>query len=121
MLCRMFSLTTYAFKKCKCIIWNWWGLHMPRKRVIKPRLWLFAMASFTLIFFLFYSLQGKLLSQQDMEIKQLTEQKEQAEMTGKELSRKIDFTKTDTYVERVAREELGLLRPDEIRFVEAGS
>lgn len=100
---------------------NWWDQFMPRKRVVKPRLWLFLMAVISLAFLISYSLQGRLLTQKEREIEELRILREEIETTTKELARKIEFTKTDTYVERIAHEELGLLRPDEIRIVEAGS
>lgn len=39
----------------------------------------------------------------------------QAELT--ELREELAYAQTDEYVERVARDELGLLRPGEIRYV----
>ncbi len=37
------------------------------------------------------------------------------------LQRKIAFAKTSEYVERVAREQLGLLKKNEVRFVAGGN
>lgn len=34
-----------------------------------------------------------------------------------DLQKQIDFAQTDAYVERVARDELGLLMPGEVRYV----
>lgn len=34
-----------------------------------------------------------------------------------ELQSEIDFAQTDAYIERMARDELGLIMPDEIRYV----
>lgn len=78
------------------------------------------MAVFSLLFVIFYTMQGQLLVEKDNEIVELRTEKERVEMTNKELARKIEFTKTDAYVERVAHEELGLLKPGEMRLVGAG-
>jgi len=92
---------------------------MPRKRVVTTRFWIFAMISIAIIFFLVDRVQGNVHAQKDLEIISLREKKEQIEIENKELARKIEFTKTNTYIERVAHEKLGLLKPDEIRLVEA--
>lgn len=33
------------------------------------------------------------------------------------LQKEIDFAQTDAYIERVARDELGLIMPNEVRYV----
>ena len=38
-----------------------------------------------------------------------------------ELQEEIDFVQTDAYVERAARDELGLIMPGEVRYVNAAS
>ena len=36
-----------------------------------------------------------------------------------ELEKEIEFVQTDEYVERAARDELGLIMPGEVRYVNA--
>jgi cell division protein FtsB len=94
---------------------------MARRRVVKPKAWLFLLMAVGLIFCFLFAINGRVLTDKDAEIQALLDQKEQVALTNSELARKIEFAKTDLYIERVAHEELGLLRPDEMRIVEAGS
>ena len=51
----------------------------------------------------------------------LTEQRDQLVREIGELQEEIDFVQTDAYVERAARDELGLIMPGEVRYVNAAS
>ena len=73
-----------------------------------------------IVFIVFYFNQSGLMARNDDLIAQLTSQRDALVSANAQISRKIDFAKTDAYVERVAHDELGLARPDEIRFVSGG-
>ena len=90
---------------------------MNRKRTVKPRFWLLMMAALTFVFIFLYASQGNYMSRQSLKIEELEAQRTEKLSEKAALERKIAFTKTEKYVERVAHEELGLLRENEIRFV----
>ena len=55
------------------------------------------------------------------QVSALTEQRDQLVREIGELQEEIDFVQTDAYVERAARDELGLIMPGEVRYVNAAS
>lgn len=64
-----------------------------------------------------------IIRQQSMMAKQaedavlLEQQIEQIQRTNSELERKIQFTETDAYIERIARDQLGYIKEGEIKIV----
>ena len=58
------------------------------------------------------------LNQQNEEIQGLREQIAQTEDTNAELERLIQFTESEEYIEKVARERLGWVKKGEIIFIE---
>jgi cell division protein FtsB len=90
---------------------------MSRKKTVKPRFWLLMMAVLAVVFMSVYVSQGQYLSTQAGSIQALEQQRAQALDENAALERKIAFAKTSEYVERVAREQLGLLKKNEVRFV----
>ena len=93
---------------------------MGRKRIIKPRFWVLMMSALVLVFTCVYISQGSYIAQQEARIRELEDEYAQKLGDNQLLERKIAFSKTDTYVERVAHDQLGLLKSDEIRFVASG-
>jgi cell division protein FtsB len=94
---------------------------MSRKKMVKPRFWLLMMAVLAVVFMSVYVSQGQYLTTQAGNIQALEQQKAQALDENAALERKIAFAKTSEYVERVAREQLGLLKKNEVRFVSGGN
>lgn len=92
-----------------------------KKKTVKPRFWLLMMAVLAAVFFSVYVSQGQYLSSQAESIRALEQLKAQALNENAALERKIAFAKTSEYVERVAREQLGLLKKNEVRFVAGGN
>ncbi|MEG1516515.1 MAG: septum formation initiator family protein [Clostridia bacterium] len=90
---------------------------MTAKRIIKPRFWIFMMSMLVLVFGCVYISQGQFIERQDLRIDQLEMERAQRQDANAQLERQLEFTKTQTYVERIAHEELGLLKEGEIRFV----
>lgn len=88
--------------------------------MVKPRFWVILMAALTMVFGCVYISQGQYIQRQEDRIAQLRQESAQLLYENQMLERKIAFSKTDEYVERVAHNQLGLLREDEIRFVAAG-
>jgi cell division protein FtsB len=79
------------------------------------------MAVLAVVFMSVYVSQAQYLTTQATSIQALEEQKAQALDENAALERKIAFAKTSEYVERVAREQLGLLKKNEVRFVSGGN
>lgn len=94
-----------------------WGVLVTRKRNVKPRFWVMMMAILLVVFCGVYVSQAGYMGQQQAQIAQLEIQRDAVMAENAGLERKISFSKTNEFIERTAREELGLLKPGEIRFV----
>lgn len=62
--------------------------------------------------------QQSVLTQNAKEISELSAQKAQTEQTLDDLNDTADVYSSDEFVEKVARDELGLVRPDETVFID---
>ena len=94
---------------------------MSKKKTVKPRFWLLMMAVLAMVFCGVYISQNQYLSSQAENIQALEQLKSQALDENAALERKIAFAKTSEYVERVARDQLGLLKKNEVRYVVGGN
>ncbi|MGI5851272.1 MAG: FtsB family cell division protein [Caldicoprobacterales bacterium] len=92
---------------------------MKKKRyVVKPRLKIF-LALLALGYFGLSLLKQEIkINQQNERIHDLREQIVQAEDTTAELERLIQYTESEEYMEKVARERLGWVKKGEIIFIE---
>lgn len=63
------------------------------------------------------TLQPQILKNQD-KIAELTERKKYEKKRGEEIDRLKQDCDSDEYIERIAREKLGMIRKDEILFVD---
>jgi cell division protein FtsL len=62
--------------------------------------------------------QQRLISQKQDELARIEEQIVQAEQTAKDLERERDMLLSDTSIERIAREKLGMVKPGERVFID---
>lgn len=97
-----------------------WGAFMNRLRVVKPRFLLLVVAAFVAVFVVTFFIEGGYIARQKEKIAELEGVRASAVHRLSESERKIDFAKTDEYIERTARENLGLLKPGQVRYVPAG-
>ena len=94
-----------------------WGVFMSRKTNIKPRFWILMTLVVTCMFAIAYGAEARLMGNQQAEIDILQVQYQELRDQNAALDRQLAFSKTDAFIERAARNELGLLKPGEVRFV----
>ena len=94
-----------------------WCALVARKRNVKPRFWLILMAVLMVVGLGIIFSSDNFIRGQQLDIAQKELQKEEETKKNAVIERKIAFSKSDEYIERVAHEDLGLVKPDEIRFV----
>lgn len=82
----------------------------------KPRFWLFVLFFLVIISIGAHSLQKHHLTRQEQQIEELQAQRLELIQSNMDIQHKIDFTLTDTYIEREARSKLRLVKPGEILF-----
>lgn len=90
-------------------------------RQVCPRFWLLLTLTAALVFSISFLVTRGRLDAASVQVESLTAQRDQLVAEIGELQEEIDFVQTDAYVERAARDELGLIMPGEVRYVNAAS
>ena len=87
------------------------------KRRTTPKFWLVMIAVTAVVFGAsFLALQGR-LNRENRQLGEVTAYRDALSGQVEELSAKLEFAQTDDYVIRTARDELGMIMPDEVRYV----
>ena len=91
-----------------------------RAKTVRPRFWALLTLTFMLVLALVLISQNDYIRRQDEAIRELEDQREALLRGNEKLKSQIDYTYTDEYIIREAREKLGLLQSDEILFESNG-
>ena len=92
---------------------------MVGKYHIKPRFWLMLSLTAALVFSVSFLVARNRLDAAAAEVAALEAQRDQLVREIGTLQDVINFAQTDEYIERAARDELGLIMPGEVRYVNA--
>lgn len=92
---------------------------MVGKYRIKPRFWLMLSLTAALVFSVSFLVARNRLDAAAAEVAALEAQRDELVREIGALQDEISFAQTDEYIERAARDELGLIMPGEVRYVNA--
>ena len=96
------------------------GKSAPKQKLNVKRLAIVAAAAVFIIYFVYAMIAQQIaLSNKNKEIQSLEEQVSAANPETERLQKELDNLEDPEYLERVAREKLGLVRPNERVFVDA--
>ncbi len=96
------------------------GKSDPKQKLNVKRLAIVAAAAVFIIYFVYAMIAQQIaLSNKNKEIQSLEEQVSAANTETERLQKELDNLEDPEYLERVAREKLGLVRPNERVFVDA--
>jgi len=90
-----------------------------RRRIFKPRFWLIMTMIIVVGTFCAMSSQAQMLRLQNEELARLESQRDALREEKLVLERRLEFTYTDEFIIREAREKLDMLMPGEILFDDA--
>ena len=90
---------------------------MQRRISIQPRFWVFVIVVMLVCFSASYAVTQLRYGQVTEHVNALTQEKVGLMDRITELSDQLSYVRTDEYVERIARDELNMIRPGEIRYV----
>ena len=85
-------------------------------KTVKPRFWLIVMVIFAISMSCVYASQADYMDRQAEALAELEVTRKQLAAENADLQRRIDFTYTDEYIIREAREKLGLVGENDILF-----
>lgn len=92
-----------------------------RKYRVQPRFWLFLTALMVMAFSVSLLVANQRLSAETDNLNAKIDARDALVSTIGDLEEEITFTQTDEYIERAARDELGLIMPGEVRYVNSGT
>lgn len=84
---------------------------------IRPRFWLFIIALMLIAFGASFATAQRSLQEGQRMLDAATAEHRAMEQTVSGLREELEFVQTDEYIIRVARAELGMIMPGEIRYV----
>ena len=90
---------------------------LQRRISIQPRVWVFVIVVMLICFGTSYAVTQMRYGQITDHVDALNREKVGLMDRITELSEQLNYVRTDDYIERVARDELNMLRPGEIRYV----
>lgn len=84
---------------------------------VKPRFWLILIALMLSVSFALYTAQEDIIANQAAQIESLHQQKVAMEIEIASAERKLAFSKSDEYIERIAR-SWGMIKDNEVLYVQ---
>ena len=93
------------------------GVRRAMRRRVKPRFWVIMIALTVIVFATSFAVMSRRYAQGEQRLKQVQSDRDALILQVSALSDKLDFARTDDYVIRVARDELGMIMPGEVRYV----
>ena len=90
---------------------------MQRRVNVKPRFYIFILALMILCFTASFAVAQVHYSRMAAQVDHLTLERLALSNRITELNARLNYVRTDDYIERVARDELNMIMPGEIRYV----
>lgn len=87
------------------------------RRRVKPRFWAFMIAVTLIVFLASFAVTNHRYAQGAERLRRVREDRDELILQAETLADKLAFAQTDDYVVRVARDELGMIMPGEVRYV----
>jgi len=93
------------------------GVKQIMRRRVKPRFWGFMIAVTLIVFLASFAVMRIRYGYGAQRLAQAQSECDALEVEAKSLGEQLDFAQTDEYVMRIARDELNMIMPGEIRYV----
>ena len=93
------------------------GVRLVMRRRVKPRFWVFMIAVTVIVFGASFAVMQLRYAQGERRLAEARTVRDEMTMQVDALSDRYEFAQTDEYVIRVARDELGMIMPGEVRYV----
>lgn len=91
------------------------------RRRVKPRFWVFLIGVTLVVFMASFAVMRVRYAQGERRLAQARAEHDAMATQVNLLTDQLTFARTDDYVIRIARDELGMIMPGEVRYVNGGS
>ena len=108
------TINTCLFNKCREIL-TLGGIAMRRR--MTPKFWMFMIIVTILIFGLSFAVMQHRYVQGEIQLQQIKAYRDQLTLDVQDLNHQLAYVQTDDYIMRAARDELSMILPGEVRYV----
>lgn len=95
---------------------SWWE-DLPMRRRVTPKFWLIMIALTLVVFGASFAIMQNRYVQETQKLAQVTDYRNALTSEVAALSEELEYVQTDEYIVRAARDELGMIMPGEVRYV----
>lgn len=93
------------------------GVNGIMRRRVKPRFWVLMIVVTAVVFLSSFAVMQLRFNQGAARLAQAESERDALALQARTLSDQLEFAATDDYVIKVARDELNMIMPDEVRYV----
>lgn len=91
------------------------------RRKTTPKFWAFMIITMLVIFICCFIVVWNQYARGRNRLEQVEAYRDELVQQVEDLSEELEYAQTDDYIERAARDELGMIKPGEVRYVNSGS
>ncbi len=87
------------------------------RRRTTPKFWVFMIATMLIVFSVSFGVLQYRYSEGERQLARIREYRDDLDLKVRELNDELEYVQTDAYIMRAARDQLGLIMPSEVRYV----
>ena len=96
-------------------VWIREGFRVRRRTT--PKFWLFMIVTMLIVFSVSFGVLQHRYSQGERQLAQIRDYRDDLDLQVRDLKDELEYVQTDAYIIRAARDQLGLIMPSEVRYV----
>ena len=94
---------------------------MAVRRRVTPKFWAFMIVTMLAVFCVSFGVLQHRYAQGERQLKQMRAYKDELTLEVQDLNDQLEYAQTDDYIIRAARDQLGLIMPSEVRYVNSAN
>ena len=102
---------------CERMLWE----GMPVRRRTTPKFWAFLIAMTVVVFGLSFLVMQHRYAQGVAQLRQVKAYRDQLTLEVQDLNDQLAYAQTDDFIMRAARDQLGMILPGEVRYVNSAN
>ena len=84
---------------------------------VQPRFWMFVIATTFVVFAVSFGVLQHRFNEGSRQLREVRAYRDSLRVQADAATDRLEYARTDAYIERVARDELGMIMPGEVRYV----
>ena len=86
-----------------------------------PAFWLIMIVSTVIVFSVSFGVLQHRYSEGERQLARINEYRDELDLQVRDLNDELEYVQTDDYIIRAARDQLGLIMPSEVRYVNSAN